>query len=161
MKAFVTIGTGKSGFYRLLKHVEQAINNNLLRTDSTIQIGGSDYIPKSGNIVRYLNEDEYFKEQVDAEIIISHGGTGSITSALKLKKKVIVVPRLHKFNEHLDDHQLEITRVFEKKGYIMAVYDIGKLDNVISNIHYFQPEVFQSGTGQISTIIEDFISRNI
>ena len=59
-----------------------------------------------------------------ASFIITHGGVGSIISSLKLNKKVIAVPRLSKYNEHVNDHQLQIIEDFDKQGYIIGTKNV-------------------------------------
>jgi len=66
-----------------------------------------------------------------SKIIITHGGVGTIMTALKHGKKVIVVPRYKKFGEIADDHQLDITQELEKRRKIIAVYKIDNLSEAI------------------------------
>ncbi|MFD1952811.1 glycosyltransferase [Paenibacillus thailandensis] len=75
--------------------------------------------------------DRYFDQ---SDLIITHSGTSSIIKGLKKGKKIIVVPRQKKFDEHIDDHQLEIAMMFEKKGFIEVVYNINDLAQKIEII---------------------------
>ena len=59
----------------------------------------------------------------DCNILITHGGVGSIISGLKKDKKVIAVPRLEKYKEHVNDHQLQIIENFNNKKYIIGIKD--------------------------------------
>ena len=52
------------------------------------------------------------------DVVVTHGGTGAIIGAVKDNKKVIAVPRLAKYGEHVDDHQIEIVRQFGDMGLI-------------------------------------------
>jgi len=70
---------------------------------------------------------------VNARIIITHGGPGSIILALSNGKVPIVVPRQRKFSEHVDDHQVLFTKKLESEGKIIAVYDIKMLAEKIIN----------------------------
>ena len=45
-----------------------------------------------------------------------------------------MVPRQHKFDEHVNDHQVEFSRnVAERMGTIIPVEDIEKLEEVITD----------------------------
>ena len=58
---------------------------------------------------------EKFSELISkCDILITHGGVGSIITGLQNNKKVIVAPRLAKYNEHMNDHQIQITENFSK-----------------------------------------------
>lgn len=67
---------------------------------------------------------EAFRSQMDAcDVVVTHGGTGAIIGAVKDGKKVIAVPRLAKYGEHVDDHQIEIVNQFGDMGLIEPCID--------------------------------------
>ena len=63
-----------------------------------------------------------------------HAGVGSILTAIEHGKPVIAVPRRKKYGEHIDDHQLEITRELEKEGKITVVCDVRDLEKVLGDV---------------------------
>ena len=65
--------------------------------------------------------------------MITHGGPSSIMMPLQIGKIPIVVPRQKKFNEHVNDHQLEFVQKISESGNIIPVYDIDDLKDVILN----------------------------
>ena len=67
-------------------------------------------------ILDEVPQDEFAKLVDKADVIITHGGVGSIITAITKGKKVIAVPRLGKYNEHVNDHQVEIIESFNEKG---------------------------------------------
>lgn len=74
------------------------------------------------------------KNVEDARIVITHGGPASFIMPLQIGKTPIVVPRQQRFNEHVNDHQVEFARnVAERMGTIIPVEDIEKLKDVITN----------------------------
>ncbi|MRX54257.1 glycosyltransferase family 28 [Bacillus idriensis] len=128
---FVTVGTQKFQFNRLFKELDNLCENNLIEKEIVAQAGYSTYQPTSFPIHKILPSklmNKYFNE---ANFIITHGGTSSIFQALNLEKKVIVVPRLKKFNEHIDDHQIEICEILESQEYITVVWEIENLHQKI------------------------------
>jgi UDP-N-acetylglucosamine transferase subunit ALG13 len=61
--------------------------------------------------------------------VVSHAGAGSIVTALKEKTPVIVVPRLKKYNEHMNDHQLEIAKAMSDNKNVTVLYNIESLED--------------------------------
>ena len=109
-----------------------------------------------------IPQEELDRYQEKADLIITHGGVGSIISSIKKGKKVIAVPRLHKYQEHVNDHQKQIVELFSKKGYIVGIEDISELENAIIQIQDFIPVKYENnGKGNIKMlkIIEDFIEK--
>ena len=113
---FVTVGTQKFKFDRLLRIVDEFIENGVICEKVFAQIGTCSYIPKNYEYVKFLSPEEYDKCLKDCSYVIAHAGVGSIHSALKLNKKILVVPRISKYNEHIDDHQCEIARKYGELG---------------------------------------------
>ena len=89
--------------------------------------------------------------------VITHGGTGAIIGAVKKGKKVIAVPRLAKFGEHVDDHQLQIVEQFEKMNFIKYVDHEGELEKLILNIDKASFQNYKSNTLNIISSIEKFV----
>lgn len=74
------------------------------------------------------------KNVADARIVITHGGPSSFIMPLQVGKVPIVVPRFKRFNEHVNDHQVEFTKnVAERMHTIITVTDIDEIGNVILN----------------------------
>jgi UDP-N-acetylglucosamine transferase subunit ALG13 len=114
---FVTLGTQKQNFNRLLEEIE---NCNILKNEEIVaQVGYTKFSSDRIKIVDFLETDEFNNYISNAEFIITHGGVGSIFSALLKNKKVIAMPRLKKFGEHVDDHQIEICEKLANMNYIV------------------------------------------
>lgn len=124
---FVCLGTQIFQFNRLVKELDILVKNGDIKEEVVAQIGATDYIPKYFQYKRFMDKEEFESYQDIADVVISHGGTGALIGASKKRKNIIAVPRLAKFGEHVDDHQLQIVKVLESEGYIRAVYDINKL----------------------------------
>lgn len=66
--------------------------------------------------------------------ILTSGGPASFIMPLQIGKTPIVVPRQHRFNEHVNDHQVEFARnVAQRMGTIIPVEDIETLGDIITN----------------------------
>lgn len=153
----VILGTQDKTFDRLLKAIEKQIKLGNLEGDVIVQAGSTKYESKYMKIFDYIpmeQFDEYIKE---ADLVITHGGVGTILSSIRKNKKVIAVPRLSKYKEHENDHQLEIVSEFTKRGYIIPCYDLKKLDEAIKKIKEFEPKKYRSNNRKMLNIIEDYI----
>lgn len=129
---FVTVGTQKQQFVRLLEMLE---NSKELKDDEIIvQAGHTKYESKRLKIFDFISFEEMEKYIEDAEFVICHGGVGSIFTALKKNKKVLVVPRISKYKEHINDHQLEICEQLQKDGYILYLKEDKDFDKMIKII---------------------------
>lgn len=142
----VTLGTQEQQFTRLLDYIE----NSNIKEEVIVQAGHTKYDSKKMKIFDFISYEEMNKYVSDADIIITHGGTGSITGPLKKGKKVIACARLSKFGEHVDDHQEQIVDVFSEEGYILKLDENTKLDDLLRK--KFTPKRFVSNT-------ENFINK--
>ena len=139
----VTLGTQKQKFYRLL----EAVDN--LKTDEEIIVqagGSSDYKSDKMKIFDFISYDEMGKYIDEADLIITHGGTGSIIMPLQKGKKVIAAPRLEKYGEHINDHQKEIVNVFSDEKHILAFNDGDDLQKIYEKSKKFKPIPYKSNT---------------
>jgi UDP-N-acetylglucosamine transferase subunit ALG13 len=58
---------------------------------------------------------------------VTHTGVGSVLCAREAGHVPVVVPRLHRFGEHVDDHQLELVAALGADGHVVPVTDIAGL----------------------------------
>lgn len=122
--------------------------------------GFTKYRSENMKIFDLIPSDQY-KDYVDrADLIITHGGAGSIIQSIRLGKKVIAVPRLQKYSEHVNDHQLEIVKAFKNKGYIIGINDVSELKEALLNVDSFKPIEFKGNTDKMINIISEFIEKN-
>lgn len=113
---FITLGSQKFQFNRLLIWIDELIEEHIINEKIYAQIGYSDYKPKNYEYRDFYERSDFLKCMEASDIVITHAGTGAIVSALKMDKRVIAVPRSTKFNEHVDDHQVEIVKNFVEKN---------------------------------------------
>lgn len=149
---FIVLGSQKFQFNRLLKAVDE------LKTDEEIfaQIGYSDYKPVNYSYKEFLDRDEFAEVMSKADVVITHGGTGAIIGAVKKKKKVIAVPRLSIFGEHVDDHQIQLIEQFKELDliYVCEDMDFEKALEIVKNTTYKE---YKSNTDRMIKSLEEFI----
>lgn len=156
---FVTLGTQDKSFKRLLKAVEREILNGNIKEKVVVQAGYTKYESNVMEVFDTISKDEFEDYINKASLIITHGGVGSILTALELNKKVIAAPRLSKYKEHTNDHQKQIVNEFEKEGYILALRDFTKLDKVLVKAKTFTPKKYQSNKVNFQKIITNYIDN--
>ena len=157
---FVTLGTQDKVFDRLLKDIDKEIDKGTIKDKVIVQAGFTKYNSKNMEIFDLLDKDEFDKYIKECDLLITHGGVGSILTGLKNNKKVIATPRLAKYNEHMNDHQKEIIEKFSNAGYILAYNEGDDLGKVIEYSKKFKPNKYVSNTSNMIKLIKDFIDNN-
>ncbi len=152
----VTLGTQTQKFYRLL----DALENSKIKERIVVQAGGSaDYSSKKMEILKFIDYNEMQKLIDQSDLIITHGGTGSIIMPIQKNKKVIACARLEKYKEHINDHQTEIVSIFAEEGYILEFKDGDSLDDVIASSKKFKPKKYISNTDKFIKCLKEEIDK--
>ena len=138
----ITLGTQKQSFKRLLEKVE----NSKIEDKIVVQAGYTKFNSSKMKIIDFIDYAEMDKLVNEADVIITHGGTGSILGPLKKGKKVVACARLAKYGEHVDNHQEELVSIFAKEGYILELGEADDIDNLFKKIKKFKPKKYISNT---------------
>lgn len=158
---FVTLGSQKFQFNRLLKKIDELIERKIIKDEVFAQIGYSDYQPVNYIFKDFLDREEFSNFMKKSTLVITHGGTGAIITAVKAGKKVIAVPRLAQYGEHVDDHQLQLLNQFDGMGIILPCYNIEELNKKLFEIEQVKLKPYISNTKTIIEDIERYIERYI
>ena len=154
---FVTLGSQKFQFDRLLIKLDELIEKVIIEEDVVAQIGASTYKPKHFSYVNFMDRQEFADTMDKCKTVITHGGTGVIIGAVKKGKKVIAIPRLARFGEHVDDHQLQLLHQFDDLGIICACYDTEDLEKYVKEIDVMSFRPYISNTTVIIDSIEEYL----
>lgn len=123
---FATVGAILP-FDRLVSAVASLKAAGEIQEDVLVQTGVGGLKPDTVEVVETLPFAEVQALLRDASIVVCHGGTGSIITALREGCHVIAVPRLQALGEVYDDHQAEITEAFVKRGFVQAANNAEEL----------------------------------
>ena len=156
----VLLGTQNNSFHRLLEEVDKNIENGNIQEKVVVQAGFTKYKSKNMEIFDMVPQDKFDKHINEADIVITHGGVGSMESAIKKGKKVIAVPRLKKYGEHVNDHQKEIIETFRKQGLIIGIDDVSELPQALKKVQDLELHKQEEGTNNIVKIIDEFIQND-
>ena len=131
---FVTVGTHEQPFNRLVEYIDKLKGIGEITEDVVIQTGFSTYKPRHCKWSKLFSYPDMIKYVDEARIVITHGGPSSFIMPLQIGKIPVVVPRQKKFDEHVNNHQLEFCeRVSQAQGNIIVVEDINELGGIIKD----------------------------
>lgn len=133
---FVTVGSRNYPFDRLFKKLDALYEEGVLTDSMFAQIGTSIYKPKHYEYKDFISPEEFAERIKEADIVVSHGASGSIMKALNARKKVIAVTRLEKYGEHINDHQIQNNEAFASNGYVlMADLELSNLGECFRKLY--------------------------
>lgn len=150
---FVSLGTQDKPFVRLLDYLE----HSNIKDKIIVQAGFTDYESKKLEIHKYLDKDDFDKYIDEADLVICHGGVGTIVSCLNKNKKVLAVPRLSKYKEHQNDHQLQIVNAYYQKGYLVMMNDGDDFDDKVREALNFKPKKIVSNNDLFVKKLKEYI----
>lgn len=130
---FVTVGTHEQQFNRLIKEIDRLKEENLIQDEVFIQTGYSNYVPKYCKWEKLISYEKMNQFIEKADVIITHGGPATFMAVIAKGKNPIVVPRLKKFGEHVNDHQLEFVEKVLNIYNLTVITNISDLNFYISN----------------------------
>ncbi len=160
---FVCVGSRNYPFDRLFKELDKLCDEGIIKEKIFAQIGTSTYIPKKFEYKDFISQEEFLEKIKNADIVISHGASGSIMKALNAGKKVIAVTRLEKYGEHINDHQIQNNEAFASNGYVLPVYEMEELKGAIQKIHEGTDNLIpweNKDPMAIVNLIDEFIQEN-
>lgn len=158
MKIFVTVGTHPQQFNRLLKQLDLLVKKGRLKAIVFAQTGNSDFLPESFAFKDFLPPEEMRKRIAESDVIISHGGAGSVIGALEQEKPLVIVPREKRFGEHTNNHQRDLAVAMEKSGNAIAVFGIAGLFSAIERAKAFKQAKGNRALGIIREL-ENFLGH--
>ena len=157
---FVTVGTYIGGFNRLLKVVDQLVDQGVLR-DVRAQIGPSTYLPRYFVYERFLSAAQMHSHMEQCEFVVCHGGAATLNECLESRKKIIVMPRMSAFAEVPDDHQMELVQFLTENNRVLMAVDVQSLKDKVEQVHNWEPQFVQEiNPNRIAQAIKEFIQKS-
>jgi putative flippase GtrA/UDP-N-acetylglucosamine transferase subunit ALG13 len=156
----ITLGTQDKPFTRLLENVEKEIEKGNITDEVVVQAGYTKFDSKYMKIFDLVDRDEFQNLINSCDLLITHGGVGSILTGIKRGKPVIAAARLKKYKEHTNDHQKQIIKEFSDAGYILELRDFNKLGKMIEKAKSFKAKKFESNTHNMVKLLDDYIEKD-
>lgn len=161
---FIILGSQKFQFNRLLQAVDALKKKGEIKDDIIAQSGYSDYKPSSFQTLDFVGRADFEQYISKADLVICHGGTGAIITALKRGRKVIAVPRNKNHGEHVDDHQFQIVSMFADLQLLEACQDVKDLGQAIRRSRLTDYQTFESNNPvfvrEVQKDIEKFAKKD-
>lgn len=155
----VLLGTQNNSFHRLLENIDNLIQKNIIKDEVIVQAGYTKYTSNNMQILDFVSREKLDELQNKADLIITHGGVGSIISSIRKNKKVIAIPRLHEYQEHVNNHQKDIVQNFRQNGYIIGIEQVEDLEKAIIQAKDFKPKIYEANNSKMLKIISEYIEK--
>ena len=155
---FLTVGT-QFPFDRLVKAVDDAFDKGLIEEEVFAQIGETRYQPHNFESAASIEKRAYDEYMERASAVIGHAGMGTIRMALDHGKPLIVMPRLKKYREVVNDHQLAIVRKFEELGYLLAAYQAEDFPKKVRQLKDFVPRKRQTQVEAVAGRVAGYLNE--
>lgn len=119
----VVVGTHTAPFDRLVEIVAQAAGAGVLPAPILAQVGPSQVAIPGAETHEFLAPEEMGAAIARSRVIVSHGGAGSLSAALRTGHRPIVLGRTRRHGEHFDDHQEQLMGKLAESGLVVALED--------------------------------------
>lgn len=153
---FLTVGT-QFPFDRLVRAVDDLAGRGSIGQEVFGQIGEGGYQPVHFNSVPRLDKVQFDRCLQSASALIGHAGTGTVTLALDRQKPLLVMPRLQRYGEVVNDHQLAFARRFASLGLILMALDSTELAARVQCLMAFSPGVRRVDPTAVSERVASFL----
>jgi UDP-N-acetylglucosamine transferase subunit ALG13 len=129
---FVTVGNANQGFGRLLREVDRLAGEGLFGSEEVfLQTGRRPgFTPQHGQYKDFLSSQEFAEKIRQASLIVCHGGC-TVLQVISLGKLPVVMPRMRRYREHINDHQVLFVRALAETGRLIPAYEPADLQKAI------------------------------
>lgn len=133
MRVFALVGTRLEPFDRFVRMVDDAIERSGLDITGRMQSGTCTVLPERLESSDWMPRRQFDEELDRADAVITHGGVGSIHSAIRLGHRPIMVPRLLCHHEHVTD-DTPVTSAISRLGLAMEARDAESMAEALRRI---------------------------
>lgn len=158
---FLTVGTCPQQFDRLVEGADIAVRDGLIKEEIYAQIGSCNYRPRHIDYTEMLVKDEFDDYFQRATSIVAHAGMGTISMALEYNKPIVVMARMSKYKEHVNDHQVSTADMFEKLGHLLVAHNVSELPQKINELGTFVPIRREASPQGVADRIATFLRSGI
>ena len=153
----LTMGTYPLPFDRMVEAVDRLCGDGSIREEVFAQIGCGNYLPRNIEYTRMMEKEAFDACLASASALLGHAGMGTITLALEHCKPLLVMPRMKRHHEHVNDHQVGTARKFEELGHILVAYGPEELPSKIELLKTFVPKPRASQADLVASRVKLFL----
>lgn len=154
---FAAVGTQKFQFNRLLRTIDELVYLGRIKETVYVQKGYSDYVPEHYQYSEFLNQKDFLHYIECCDLLITHSGVATIISGIQQNKPVIIMPRLARYGEHVDDHQVEIAKSFSEQNYVLLCQENDSLADLIEKAKTHKFSKYISKRQHVIKLVEDYL----
>jgi UDP-N-acetylglucosamine transferase subunit ALG13 len=125
-------------FDRLVRAVDQAVDQGIIEEPVFAQIGRSQYRARNFEAVPSLSRERFAETLRTCSAVVSHAGIGTLLACMEARKPLLVLPRRAAQGEHVNDHQIGTSRCFAAQGKLLLARDEEELARLLPEIHRFE-----------------------
>ncbi len=142
---FVTVGTHDRGFDRLVRAADELAQE--VEEEVVIQRGSGEYVPGHAKYFEWSSSAEIKEWIRQSRVVISHAGAGTIMEVVDQNKPLVIVPRLSKFKEVINDHQLQLASKMDERERAAYVAELSA-HSLLEAINKAVKQVATSGSSR-------------
>lgn len=128
---FVPLGTQNFPFNRLITALNDLVKEGIYKPEDIVMQSTIYDVEPMFTHVGLIPVHEFNRYMQESKLVITHAGVNSIISCMQMGKALLIVPRLQKYGEHVDNHQMEIAHLMEEKYDVLVVHDMTELKMMI------------------------------
>ena len=140
--------------------MQKAIDDGTITDKVVVQAGHTEFKSSDMEIFSFIPTDRFAEYLEQADVIITHGGVGTIMTALKEKKIILGAARLTQYGEHQNDHQIQLLEAFDREGYLIYMKDLSDISPYLKQAETFQPKPYQSNTSAFIGKLQNWIDTH-
>ncbi len=152
-----TLGTIFFPFDRAVSWLQELLEKGIIVEPVLLQHGATSAAKLSHPLLTSaasLTRDEMHTSVEQASLVISHAGQGSTRMLMRMGTRFVLLPRLKRYGEHVDDHQLLFARAVEKFG----IHHCTKFDQLLKYVKQ-RPSPLQGELFKAPSLTEYLIAR--
>ena len=157
IKLFVLAGTQRFPFGRLICALNHLVESGLYMPEEIVMQASVFPVEPRFTHHRFIPKDEFSRLLDEAEVVVTHGGVNSIMAPMEQGRPLVIVPRMKRYGEHIDDHQLEISEMMEVKYGVIVVRDMRLLPQAIERAKTHQYKPWLSHTAELVEYIKSIL----
>lgn len=139
--------------------LDKMIDQGIIEDTIIVQAGSTKYKSNHMQIFDFIDMNDFSKYVADCDVMITHAGVGTIINGINHGKKVMAVARREKYDEHENDHQVEITTKFRDMGYIVGCLDADEMIDKYAELKSLHVKPYISNNKAFCTLIEKLINE--
>jgi UDP-N-acetylglucosamine transferase subunit ALG13 len=154
---FVTVGT-QLAFDRLVGTVDAWCGHHS-SVPVFAQIGPTKLKVEHMEHEEFVTPEKANRLFLGASLIIAHAGMGSILTALKYRKPILIMPRKASLGEHRNDHQFATAKWLAGRQGVHVIWNENELPAFLDSHLSFQKgvEISDYASPELILNLEDFI----